>query len=58
MAISKQDMEELRRIVTNTYDNDKAFMRRVIMGIGLMESENNKLKAQVEVLKKQIESKV
>jgi len=55
MAIAKKDIEELKRIATNTYDAEKAFMNRIIRGIGLIESENTKLKAEIEVLKKQLE---
>ena len=54
MAVSKSDIQELRRIATNTYDADKAFMNRVIQGIGGYESDINKLKAEIEVLKKQL----
>lgn len=54
MAVSKSDLQELRRIATNTYDADKAFMNRVIQGIGALDSENSKLKAEIEVLKKQL----
>lgn len=52
MTISKKDIEELRRIATNTYDADKAFMNRVINGINILESENAKLKAEIDTLKK------
>jgi len=52
MSINKQDIEELRRIATNTYDNDKRFMYRVIQGIGMMETQINQLKAEVARLQK------
>ena len=56
MAVSKKDIEELKRIATNTYDAEKAFMNRIIRGIGLLESENAKLKAEIEALKKKLET--
>lgn len=52
--INKDDIEELKRIATNTYDRDKAFMNRVLTGIAKMESENSKLKQENERLKKQL----
>lgn len=56
MQISKNDLEELRRIATNTYDRDKAFMTRVLMGIARLENENATLKLENEKLKKQLAS--
>lgn len=50
MAVSRDDLQELRRIATNTYDADKAFMNRVIKGIGAMESEMQRLKAEISEL--------
>jgi hypothetical protein len=57
MAVTTADMQELRRIATNTYDADKAFMNRVIRGIGAMDSENQRLRNEIEELKKKIASK-
>jgi hypothetical protein len=54
MTIHKNDLEELRRMATNTYDNDKKFLNRVIMGIGAMESELRKLKEENDDLKKKV----
>ena len=54
MTIHKNDLEELRRMATNTYDNDKKFLNRVIMGIGVMESELRKLKEENDDLKKKV----
>jgi hypothetical protein len=51
MSVHKSDLEELRRMATNCYDDEKKFLNRVIMGIGLLESENRKLKAENEELK-------
>lgn len=57
MAVSKDDLQELRRIATNTYDADKAFMNRVIKGIGAMESEMQRLKAEVSELHAKLAAK-
>lgn len=54
MQISKSDLEELKRIATNTYDRDKAFMTRVLTGITRLEHENAALKLENEKLKKQL----
>lgn len=54
MMVSKNDLNELRRIATNTYDADKAFVNRVIRGISALEVENNRLKTEVESLKMQL----
>lgn len=51
MSINRNDMEELRRLSTNTYDGDKACMNRVIRGITLMENEIRELKLENERLK-------
>jgi hypothetical protein len=50
MAVTTADLQELRRIATNTYDADKAFMNRVIKGIGALESENTRLKSEIAKL--------
>ena len=54
MAISRNDLEELRRIATNTYDRDKAFIQRVMNGIAKIEAENSTLKTQNEKLKAEL----
>ena len=54
MSISKNDLQELRRIATNTYNDDKAFINRVIKGIGILESENQRLKNEIEELRNRI----
>lgn len=46
MSVSKQDLEELGRLATNTYDSDKRFLYRVINGINLMNREITQLKAE------------
>lgn len=57
MAVSKEDLQELRRIATNTYDGDKAFMNRVIKGIGALESENQRLKSEIAELQSKLAAK-
>ena len=51
MVISRNDLEELRRIATNTYDRDKAFMQRVLTGIAKMEKDNSILTNENTILK-------
>jgi hypothetical protein len=53
--VSKADMMELRRISTNTYDDDKACMNRIIQGIErlnntirMLKLENDRLKAETK----------
>ena len=57
MSINIQDLEELKRIATNTYDRDKAFMQRVLAGIAKLERDNAKLFKENEILKKQLSEK-
>lgn len=52
--INKEDLDELNRIVTNTYDHEKAFVRRIITGIAQMDKEIRGLKAVISELKKRI----
>ena len=52
--VSLNDMNELRRIVTNTYDEDKACINRVLRGISELVTENLKLRTEVANLKKQL----
>lgn len=51
MPILKHDIEELRRMATNTYDDDKKFLNRVISGISEMEREIVRLKNDLEKAK-------
>lgn len=53
MAVSQQDMDELKRIFTNTYDDDKSLMNRVIKGISALNNEVNTLRAENLKLKKE-----
>lgn len=54
MAITQPDMVELKRIATNTYDADKAWMNRIIRGISEYEKEIRALKIENEQLKQQL----
>lgn len=54
MAINQKDMTELKRIATNFYDNDKACINRIIMGISNYEKDIRNLKVEVESLKSQL----
>jgi len=50
--VSVNDMNELRRMVTNFYDLDKACVARVIRGIVELKKEVVGLKLEIEDLKK------
>ncbi len=52
--ISNTDLNELRRMVTNLYDEDKACIARVIRGITDLMSENHKLKTEVKKLQAEL----
>lgn len=54
MAVSTVDMSELKRISTNTYDDDKACINRIIRGIGLLNTEVRLLKLDKERLEKEL----
>lgn len=49
--VTKQDLNELRRIATNTYDDDKKFINNLIVKIGAMEKEIMRLKKEAEASK-------
>lgn len=49
--IRKEDLNELKRIATNTYDEDKKFVNRIIMEVGSMEREIKRLQDEVARLK-------
>lgn len=51
MSIQKNDIEELKRMATNCYDNDKRFLNRVIQGIAALENEIRKLRIENANLK-------
>ncbi len=51
--ISKNDLNELRRLATNAYDDDKRFVNRIITEISNMNNEISKLRAEVQRLKEE-----
>lgn len=50
--VHESDLNELRRMATNTYDDDKRFLNRVLTGIAMMEREIVKLTRENEDLRK------
>ena len=50
--VSIEDKNELKRMLTNLYADDKACIRRVIKGIADLERANISLRGEVENLKK------
>lgn len=44
--VHPQDMDELRRMVTNLYDPDKSCIIRVLQGINVLEGEIARLKRE------------
>lgn len=49
--ISNSDLDELRRMATNLYDNEKARINRILKGITDLVNENSKLKNEIQKLK-------
>lgn len=49
--ISNNDLDELRRMATNLYDNEKARINRILKGIADLVNENSKLKNEIQKLK-------
>ena len=49
--INPNDLNELQRLVTNTYDDDKKFLRRIIVGITEMDRKITALQAEIAQLK-------
>lgn len=51
MAIFQDDLEELKRLATNTYENDKIRqIHRIIHGINELKGENQALKVEKQQL--------
>jgi len=55
--INKNDLNELQRLATNCYDDDKKFVHRIIHQANLMNREIGKLQAEVETLRKELADK-
>ena len=55
--INKNDLNELNRLATNFYDDDKKFVRRVIHQATLMDREITRLKSENESLRKELAAK-
>jgi len=49
--IQRPDLDELKRLATNAYDEEQLFLNRVINGIYAMEKEIKALRAEVDRLK-------
>lgn len=56
--ISKNDLDELKRLATNAYDDDKRFVARVITEINNMSNEIARLKHENGQLKEQLAAKI
>ena len=50
--INSNDLSELQRLITNTYDSDKQFLRRILVGIQEMDRNITELRAEIDRLKK------
>jgi hypothetical protein len=55
MSIHQSDYDELKRLATNSYDNDKKFLNRVITGINGLEKEKSHLRNVIAALEKELE---
>jgi len=49
--INEADLNELRRMETNLYDEDKARIRRIIREVSALVSENARLKSENAALR-------
>jgi len=49
--INPNDLNELQRLITNTYDDDKVFLRRILVGIKEMDRKITELRAEIDRLK-------
>jgi hypothetical protein len=57
MPIQLNDLNELKRMSTNAYNDDKAMVNRIIKGIADYENVIRSLKAENELLRKQLGEK-
>ena len=55
--VGSNDLNELRRMLTNLYDEEKACIARVIRGISDLSTENLKLKAELQKLRSELAEK-
>lgn len=53
MSIHVSDLNELKRMATNSYDNDRKFLNRVLNGINDLEKEASQLRNVIVQLKKE-----
>jgi len=53
--LGKNELDELKRILTNTIGEDRDMMRRIIGYINKADNENNLLKAENKRLKEELE---
>lgn len=56
MTINQSDMNELRRIYTNTYNADKACFNRIIQGIVSLNNEVRLLKLENLKLREELKN--
>jgi hypothetical protein len=52
MSIRPADLNELKRLATNSYDGDKKFLNRIIGGINDLEKELSGLRGVIAQLEK------
>ena len=57
MSIHPSDLNELKRLATNSYDDDKKFLNRIIAGINDLEKEKSGLRSVIAQLEKAKEVK-
>jgi uncharacterized tellurite resistance protein B-like protein len=53
MSIHASDLNELKRMATNSYDNDRKFLNRVINGINDLEKQASQLRSVIAQLQKE-----
>ncbi len=49
--LDKRDLEELQRMATNLYDEEKARINRIIRTLTELTTENAKLKSEIAALR-------
>lgn len=54
MSIHASDLNELKRMATNSYDNDRKFLNRVINGINDLEKQASHLRSVIATLEKEL----